>query len=165
MMETTHGTWGERTITWKDDFVLVTILRLEPKKRCSWHKHAHSYNQFYVIEGELVVKTDIGPDNQRNLSIITKGQSFTVAPGVFHEFRTRDKYTVVEEIAYVKYDSSDIHRLQLGGNCLDALREDEDQKEINKQAKAVFHSEDESWLRPDWKQQAEQINRGSFNAS
>jgi hypothetical protein len=29
-----------------------------------------------------------------------------------------------------------------------------------------FHSEDESWLRPNsWKQQVESINRGSFNAS
>lgn len=116
-MERTHGTWGERTITWKDKTKIVTILCLYPHKRCSWHKHAHSYNQFYVIEGELVVKTDIGPDNQRNYAIITKGQSFSVGPGVFHEFRTRDKYTIVEEIAYVKYDSSDIHRTVLGGDC------------------------------------------------
>ena len=120
-MERTHGTWGERIVTWSDNASLVAILTLYPHKRCSWHKHAHSYNQFYVIEGELVVKTDIGPNNQRNVAIITKGQSFLVSPGVMHEFRTREKQTIVEEIAFVKYDSRDIHREQLGGDCQDAL--------------------------------------------
>jgi mannose-6-phosphate isomerase-like protein (cupin superfamily) len=125
-METTHGTWGTRTVTWNDNSQLTAILYLQPKKRCSWHKHTHAYNQFFVIEGELVVKTDIGPDNQRNLQIVTKGQSFTVGPGTYHEFRTRDKYTIVEEIAYVKYDSSDIQRKQLGGDIQDALQVHDD---------------------------------------
>ncbi len=116
-MEHTHGTWGNRIVTWEDSSKLVAILYLEPKKRCSWHKHEHSYNQFFVIKGELVVKTGIGPDEQRNYSRIQEGQSFTVGPGVYHEFRTGKDFTIVEEIAYVKYDSRDIHRTQLGGNC------------------------------------------------
>jgi len=120
-MERTHGTWGERIVTWSDNISSVAILTLYPHKRCSWHKHSHAYNQFYVIEGELVVKTDIGPNNQRNIAIVTKGQSFLVGPGVTHEFRTRDKHTIIEEIAYVKYDSTDIHREQLGGDIQDAL--------------------------------------------
>ena len=145
-METTHGTWGERTITWQDDSRIVTILRLEPKKRCSWHKHAHSYNQFYVIEGELVVKTDIGPNDQRNISIITKGQSFTVAPGVLHEFRTRDKYTIVEEIAYVKYDASDIHRELLGGDIENALTVHQTEGNVDIREELAVR---DKWLRPD----------------
>jgi mannose-6-phosphate isomerase-like protein (cupin superfamily) len=117
----THGTWGRRVVTWQDDSKLVAILYLNPKKRCSWHKHAHSYNQFFVISGELVVKTDIGPDNQRNYTKITAGQNFCVGPGVYHEFRTGDKEAIIEEIAYVKYDASDICRNELGGDCDTAI--------------------------------------------
>jgi mannose-6-phosphate isomerase-like protein (cupin superfamily) len=115
-MEQTHGTWGNRIVTWQDESKLVAILYLRPLKRCSWHKHDHSYNQFFVIDGTLIIKTDIGPDNQRNYTMIKKGQTFTVGPGTYHEFRTVNDYAIVEEIAYVKYDAGDIQRMQLGGD-------------------------------------------------
>lgn len=115
-MDTQHGTWGVRTRLWTTPYELHTILYLKPKKRCSWHKHEHSYNMFYVISGELTIKTDIGPLGQRNFTTITQGQSFTVKPGIFHEFRTGEKETTVYEIAYVKYNTNDIHRQQLGGD-------------------------------------------------
>ena len=112
----THGTWGRRVVTRQDDYSITTILYLDPNKRCSWHYHNHSYNQFYVISGILEIKTDIGPDNQRNFTTITAGQSFTVPPKVTHEFRTKGEKTVVEEIAYVEFDKNDIHREMLGGD-------------------------------------------------
>ena len=120
-MEQTHGTWGRRFVTWQDDYKLIAVLYLYPKKRCSWHKHSHSFNQFFVIKGELVVKTDIGPENQRNYSTIKEGQSFTVGPGVYHEFRTKDEPVIIQEIAFVKYESADICRQQLGGDCAVAI--------------------------------------------
>ena len=116
MTEQHHGTWGRRIITRKDKYAVTTILYLDPNKRCSWHSHKHQFNQFFVIDGKLEIKTDIGPDNQRNYTTITSGQSFTVPPGVVHEFRTKDKFTIVEEIAYVQIDSNDIDRKLLGGD-------------------------------------------------
>ena len=118
-MDTQHGTWGVRTIVHENPFELHTILYLKPNKRCSWHKHDTAYNTFYVISGELTVKTDIGPNGQRNYTTITQGQSFTVKPGVFHEFQTKDADTTVYEIAYVKYNVNDIHREQLGGDIME----------------------------------------------
>ena len=115
-MDTTHGTWGIRTRTFQTNDTLITILRLVPRKRCSWHKHLTAYNQFYVIEGSLGIKTDIGPENKSQITILSPGQSFTVAPGVMHQFMTYGLPTIVEEIAYVKYDEGDIHRKQLGGD-------------------------------------------------
>jgi len=112
----THGTWGTRYVTWKTDTSLTAVLYLKPRKRCSWHKHAHAYNQFFVISGKLGVKTDIGPNDQRQIEIVGPGQTFTVPPGVTHEFQTYEVPTVIEEIAYVAYDPSDIHRTQLGGD-------------------------------------------------
>jgi D-lyxose ketol-isomerase len=64
----------------------------------------------------LWVKTDIGPDNERNITKIGPEQSFTVPPGVTHEFRTGEWPAIIEEIAYVEYDSHDIDRKLLGGN-------------------------------------------------
>lgn len=111
MTETTHGTWGNRTRTFKWSGGIVTVLHLEPNKRCSWHYHNEAYNQFYVISGELGVKTDKG-----YTTVLKEGQSFTVEPRVYHEFQTYSKPTIIEEIAYVKYDIKDISREQLGGD-------------------------------------------------
>ena len=114
-MERTHGTWGVRTVTYQDNYSITTILELDPHQRCSWHYHKQAYNQFYVISGKLGVKTNCGPKDLCRTTIIHPGQVFTVPPGKLHEFRTYNEPTVVEEIAFVKYDPSDIDRLQLGG--------------------------------------------------
>lgn len=114
----THGTWGRRIVTRETPYSLTTILYLDPYKRCSWHSHKHAYNQFYVISGMLEIKTDIGPGTQRNKTKIFQGQSFTVEPGTMHEFRTKFEPTVIEEIAYVKYDSTDIFRELIGGDMV-----------------------------------------------
>jgi quercetin dioxygenase-like cupin family protein len=89
---------------------LVTYLNLIPKQRCSWHKHKHLFNQFFVVEGELGVKTDKG-----YTSILKQGENFTVEPGVKHEFQTYDQPAKVIEIAFVKRLGEDIQRDALGG--------------------------------------------------
>jgi mannose-6-phosphate isomerase-like protein (cupin superfamily) len=117
-MDNQHGTWGERVRLFQDENSLHTILTLKPNKRCSWHKHGHAYNMFYVISGELTIKTDIGPGVQRNYTTIGPGQSFTVKPGVMHEFQTKGYPTIMYEVAYVKYDTRDIFREQVGGDMV-----------------------------------------------
>ena len=109
-MESTHGSWGERLRTFRWDGGLVTLLFLEPRRRCSWHSHKASYNQFTVISGTLGVRTDKGYTSK-----IGAKQVFTVEPGVMHEFLTYDDPCIVEEIAFVSYDENDIQRERLGG--------------------------------------------------
>jgi len=116
-MEATHGTWGRRIITFKWDGGIVTILYLESFNRCSWHSHRTTYNQFYCIEGKVGIKTDKG-----YITWLEPGQSFTVEPGVVHEFRTESQKAVIEEIAYVKYDYHDIDRKLIGGPLRDACK-------------------------------------------
>lgn len=113
-MEATHGTWGDRIRTFSWDGGITTILFLKPMQRCSWHQHDHSYNQFFVIAGKLGVKTDKG-----YTTVLEPRQYFTVEPGVFHEFQTYEAPTVIEEIAYVKYNEHDINRDKLGGQMQD----------------------------------------------
>ena len=115
-MEQTHGTWGNRLITFKWTGGIVTLLWLKKNQRCSYHIHNQAYNQFTVIEGKLGVKTDKG-----YTTILLPKQTFTVEPGVFHEFQTYESRCIVEEIAYVKYNPNDINRRSLGGELKNGI--------------------------------------------
>lgn len=108
-MERTHKTWGEKWNVFQNDLCEVSILYLNPYCRCSWHTHQTKYNQFFVIEGELFIKTDWGT------AMVEQGQIFTTNPGEWHEFQTHARHAVIQEIMYVRYDSNDIQRDKLGG--------------------------------------------------
>lgn len=110
-MERTHGSWGDKLNMFRNDLCEVSILDLLPQQRCSWHKHASKYNLFYVLEGELFIKTDKG------ISQLNKGEFFTTRPHEMHEFQTAKLPAKIIEIMYVKYDSEDIERETLGGSC------------------------------------------------
>ena len=110
-MSSTHGTWGKRDRIFEWSGGLVTMLYLEPKQRCSYHRHQHSYNLFYVVSGELGVKTDKGYTTK----LLPQQVPFVVEPFVQHEFQTYEEPTTLLEIAYVEYDVNDIVRESLGG--------------------------------------------------
>ena len=103
-------------MTRKTNSSLTAILYLNPKKRCSFHQHKTAFNQFFVITGSIGVKTDIGPEGEIQVAQLNEGDTFVVPPGIRHEFQTYAEPAIVEEIAYVEYDPSDIYRERLGGN-------------------------------------------------
>jgi len=109
-MRQTHGTWGERQITFQWDGGIVTLLYLMPMERCSYHRHTATWNRFTCITGEVYILTDKGHETR-----LLPKQSFDVEPGIRHEFRTYGSTAIVEEIAFVSYDPADIHRESLGG--------------------------------------------------
>jgi len=108
-MERTYKTWGEKWNVFLNDLCEVSILYLKPHQRCSWHRHAAKFNQFFVIRGEVTIKTEWGD------AVIQQGQIFTVRPGEWHEFRTGNVNAVLQEIMFVRYDPEDIERKELGG--------------------------------------------------
>lgn len=112
MMERTRKSWGEKWNIFENDLCEVSVLYLEKQQRCSWHRHASKFNDFFVVEGELYIKLQDGE------SKLTKGQVFTTVPGEYHEFRTYDKPAQVIEIMYVFYDPEDIERETVGGPLL-----------------------------------------------
>jgi len=103
-MERTYKTWGEKANIFCNDTCEVSILRLKPHQRCSWHKHQTKFNKFYVLDGILDIKTEWGTTE------VLPGQIFTTGPGEMHEFRTRHLDTLAIEVMYVNYDSDDIDR-------------------------------------------------------
>lgn len=116
MFSQTHGSWGERLRTFKWTGGIATILFLNPWQRCSWHKHKTTWNQFTCITGELGIKTDKGYTTR-----LRPKQTFTVEPGVMHEFQTYYEPAIIEEIAYVEYDEHDINRDKIGGPLKEKL--------------------------------------------
>ena len=104
----THGTWGERLRTFRWDGGIVTLLFLRENTRCSWHSHKETWNRFICVSGKIGIKTDKG-----YVSTLLPKQMFEVEPGVLHEFQAYED-SVVEEIAYVKYNEDDINRITLG---------------------------------------------------
>jgi mannose-6-phosphate isomerase-like protein (cupin superfamily) len=82
----------------------VCYLDLLSYQRCSYHSHAQKSNFFFVIEGELGVKTEWGT------TILQTNEFFTVHPPDKHEFQTYQQPTKIIEIAYVGLNSGDIIR-------------------------------------------------------
>lgn len=94
------------------------LLRIKPKHRCSLHKHHRKWNSFTVIQGVLYI--DVVLDNGTvDTTKLIPGESTTVAPGVFHRFRTGDGPCVATEEYYPETLSEDILRMDQGGVVLD----------------------------------------------
>lgn len=113
-MKQYHGSWGNRLVTYEDQYKLVTILFLDPLQRCSWHYHDHSFNQFVCITGKVGIKTANG-----YTTILEPKQIFIVPPGIKHEFQTYEDGAIVEEISFVQYNPHDINREVVGGPLSD----------------------------------------------
>ena len=92
-----------------NDTAEVSVLELQPNRRCSWHRHQAKFNLFFVLSGTLYIKTPEG------LAEVKEKQIFTTRPGEWHEFQTHDEPATIIEVMYVKYDSEDIERETIGG--------------------------------------------------
>jgi len=108
-MERTHKTWGQKWAIFKNDTCETSVLYLNPGQRCSWHKHQSKYNMFFVVAGDINVKHEWGTTH------VAQGQTFTTAPGEWHEFQTINVPATIIEVMYVQYNDDDIERKTLGG--------------------------------------------------
>ena len=117
MAERIYKTWGERFRLFENDLNEVCFLDLKPNQRCSYHFHNTKSNFFFVIEGELTVKTEWGT------TVLKKNELFTVHPQDKHEFQTHEQPTKIIEIAYVVLNPEDIYRYELGGELTEHDKE------------------------------------------
>ena len=115
MQERIYKTWGQRHKLFENDLCEVCFLDLDPSQRCSYHFHNSKANYFFVITGELTVKTEWGT------VVLGPNEFFTVFPQDKHEFQTGNAPTKIIEVAYVKLDPQDIYRGKLGGPIEDEI--------------------------------------------
>ena len=108
--------WGNtRTLFCKSN---VEIARIEVSSGgyCSKHIHEHKYNLFFIETGELEVtiyRHDAGTIIE-DITVLKRGDSTYVEPGVFHKFKANTN-TVAYEIYWVELDNNDIVRENVGG--------------------------------------------------
>ena len=104
--------WGERWLIRKDSAHAVSYLKVRAGFRCSWHTHAQKFNLFVVLRGDFRL---IIQEMDKCFTIDLKaGESFTIRPGQWHEFRGVTDCEVIEHM-YVEYDEGDITREIVGG--------------------------------------------------
>jgi len=107
-MERELKLWGERWILRKSSNNALSYLVVKEGHRCSWHHHEQKFNLFFVLSGKLEILTEDGS------VILGPGETYTVSPGVWHEFRAHENSTCIEDM-FVEYHEGDIIRKNQGG--------------------------------------------------
>jgi len=105
--------WGETEEIFNNGIVSVNHLKIKKDGYCSEHYHRKKSNMFFIISGNLAVKIWKG-EGVTDETVIWPGESTTVEPGVYHQFRA---LTDVEclEIYSVELKGEDIDRRTQGG--------------------------------------------------
>lgn len=113
--------WGTTTPLIVTPMFELHRLDIIPWHRCSLHRHQFKHNAFYVLRGGLFIDTAL-PERHPDTDIgdyekvwLDPGRTYTIAPGVRHQFRTASSFCVALEMYYTEPLSEDIIRSIEGG--------------------------------------------------
>jgi len=120
--------WGSREELFRNDNVLVALLRLDVGTYSSFHNHSAKSDKFTLISGEVKINTELGE------IILKPGQSLVIDPPLLHQFIVVED-SVMIEISYSILNSEDINRIYQGGKIVNG--EKVSLNELNKKAKEI----------------------------
>ena len=107
--------WGEtRPILMKPQLELHEIS-IRAGGFCSRHHHRSKYNMFYVISGQLRIKTWKNHYDLIDETILGPGQSTIQEPGEDHQFEALTDVTCLE-LYWAELHHDDIVRSDVGGS-------------------------------------------------
>ena len=113
--------WGSVWHVFSSPFASFSYLEVKEGTRCSIHKHRQRANQFFVLEGSILVER-FDPDNfaePLDDFVLTEGFVYTVPSEIWHRFKVMRSGRVIEiyfpdrEGAVCRMD--DIERFDVGG--------------------------------------------------
>lgn len=112
--------WGTTQVLVMTPMFEMHRLVIKPFHRCSYHRHVFKHNSFYVLRGTLYIDVE-RPGRHRGKAIdshtLNSGDTFSVPPGVRHQFRTgAGKPCLALEMYYTEPLSEDIIRDDQGGH-------------------------------------------------
>lgn len=113
--KTIEKIWGTTTGLILTPLFEVHRLQIKPRHRCSFHEHRTKHNAFYVLEGVLFIDSALSLNEKPEERKLTAGHTYTVAPGVWHQFRTEFQDCLALEMYFCEPLSEDIHRSNTGG--------------------------------------------------
>lgn len=90
-----YKSWGWEIIFVNNYNYCGKQLVINPLHHTSMHFHLNKHETMYIIEGTLYIDCII--DKQTETFVLTKGASFTIAPGLVHSLRAeKDSVTLIE---------------------------------------------------------------------
>ena len=107
--------WGHTELIFKNENCEVHRIEIKPNSHCSKHKHSYKHNIFFVEKGILNIKVWKNDYDLIDTTKLSSGDRMDVAPNEFHQFETKDDYTIAFEIYYSEPISGDIVRENCGG--------------------------------------------------
>jgi len=108
--------WGETKPLIQTPTVEIHHISIDPKTRCSEHKHNFKWNAFYVIKGKLEIHVKKNNYDLVDITTVVAGNLTTVKPGEFHWFlNATDEEVEALEIYYAEPLTEDIVRKNCGG--------------------------------------------------
>ena len=113
----TEKIWGTTEALIRTPMFELHRLFVKPMHRCSLHLHQFKHNAFYIISGQLFIDSivsDLSSAPVENICLYAR-DTFTVAPGVHHQFRTGDFECTALEMYFTEPLSEDIIRRNVGG--------------------------------------------------
>lgn len=90
--------WGSTEVIVDTPFCEVHRIVVERNQKCSRHKHEFKNNAFYVEDGVLYIWMEDG--DEWAWTVLERGQTLNVPPGIEHQFETRDFDCIAYEVYY-----------------------------------------------------------------
>ena len=115
MSAKTEKVWGTTEALIVTPMFEMHRLIIKPWHRCSMHTHRFKHNAFYGLEGHVFIDTEINSPTSGQRYELSKGNVFTIAPGVAHQFQTASAWCVMLEMYFTEPLSEDIIRRNVGG--------------------------------------------------
>jgi len=105
--------WGATDEFFRNAIVSAHYLEIKKNGYSSKHRHAHKFNVFYVISGELEI-TIWRDRGMKDVTVVKEGGVTGVSPGFYHRFKGLTDVRCVE-IYQVILQEPDIERCDHGG--------------------------------------------------
>ena len=108
--------WGETEEIFNNGVVSLNVLNIKRGGYCSEHQHSSKTNVFFVLSGRLEISQWPGSTEGEvpDVTVLEKGGSTRIPPGVWHKFRALEP-TECLEYYLVLFSGPDITRRSRGG--------------------------------------------------
>jgi quercetin dioxygenase-like cupin family protein len=105
--------WGREIWLVNSPLYCAKLLVLEPRMRCSLHRHLVKDETFFMLEGAGVYVESMG-----TIHGMLPGDNFPVHPKAWHRFWSPDGPAVLLEVS-TQHSDADVERLEESGPCND----------------------------------------------
>lgn len=94
--------WGSTQPLLQTPLFEMHRLVIKPLHRCSFHTHEFKHNAFFIINGLLFIDSALEKEGRKDTVCLSQNRTYTIAPNVWHQFRTGSAGCVALEMYYLE---------------------------------------------------------------